>query len=199
MSHGERLEVGDIWQRPSILIAIFGFFSAQAIPFEFLYLATSFLVWWYIFRISRSQFCFKVMGPRSRSWLQKAVACNEKNRSQTLLELDGNICYDNARSNCSSSKFECLKLAASVSVWRYIFRIFRTLSSFKVNLMVAVAKQWQHAGLYSPQTQFNLVMKLLCYWLFVVAAEIDCNHAVGCLSALIKYLDVSVELLLWLC
>jgi len=40
--------------------------SAESwLPFEWLYFATSFLGWGYIFRISRSQFSFKVMGPRS--------------------------------------------------------------------------------------------------------------------------------------
>jgi len=45
----------------------FVFFEIQAIPFECLDLATSFSVWRYIFKISRSRFSFKVMVPRSRS------------------------------------------------------------------------------------------------------------------------------------
>jgi len=45
----------------------FGTFSIRAIYFEWLDLATSFSVRRYIFRISRSRFSFKVMGPRSRS------------------------------------------------------------------------------------------------------------------------------------
>jgi len=54
--------------------------------------------------------------------------------------------------------FECLDLPASFSVWRHIFRISRSPSSFKVmgvNLKVTVAKQRQRAGLFSPRTQFN--------------------------------------------
>jgi len=45
---------------------LFSYFSAQAVPFEWLYLATSFLALWYNFRISRSRFSFKVLGPRSK-------------------------------------------------------------------------------------------------------------------------------------
>jgi len=92
----------------------------------------------------------------SRSWVQgqghgsaKAVACNSKKLVGIYWGLIGrNICYDSARSNSelltfwlwpwdilsyfsnSSSSFECLKLAASLLVWRYIFRISR-LPSFR--------------------------------------------------------------------
>jgi len=45
----------------------FRIFLIQAIPFEWLYLATLFSVCRYICRISRPRFSFKIMGPRSRS------------------------------------------------------------------------------------------------------------------------------------
>jgi len=64
---------------------------AHAIPFEWLYLSTSF---WYIFRTSTSRFS-------SRSWVgsAEAVAYNSKTAGRILLWLDQNLCYDNARSN----------------------------------------------------------------------------------------------------
>jgi len=46
---------------------LFSYFSAQAIPFERLDLATSLTVWRYFLRMSTSQFSFKVIGSRSRS------------------------------------------------------------------------------------------------------------------------------------
>jgi len=46
---------------------LFLYFLNSAIYLEGLDLATSFSVWRYIFRISRSQFSFKVIGLRSRS------------------------------------------------------------------------------------------------------------------------------------
>jgi len=65
--------------------------------------------------------------------------------------------------------FECLKLAASFSVWRYIFRISRLRSTFEfqghgVNLMVTVAKQWQYAALCFPRTQFNWLSVSSQWW-----------------------------------
>jgi len=87
MSHDWKLVTFDfdLWPRELFLY----FFSARAIPFERLYLATSFSVWRYVFRIFRSEFTFKVMGPRSRQ--QKAVAWNTKTTAQKLLGLDRNI------------------------------------------------------------------------------------------------------------
>jgi len=51
------------------LESYFVFFKDQAIPFKWLYLATSFLVWWYNFGISRSPSSFKVIRFISRSRL----------------------------------------------------------------------------------------------------------------------------------
>jgi len=48
------------WLWPLTLRAVFVFFIIRAIPVEWLYLATSFSVWRYIFRISRPRFSFKV-------------------------------------------------------------------------------------------------------------------------------------------
>jgi len=81
------------------LESYFCIFLIQAIPFERLYLANSFSVWRYIFRISRSRFSVKVMGLRSRSRQRKAVAYNSKTTGPKLPGLDWNICYDNTRSN----------------------------------------------------------------------------------------------------
>jgi len=76
------------------LESYFRIFPAHAIPF-----ATSFLVWRYIFRISRSLFSFKVMVQGQGHGSAKAVACSSKTTGQKLLGLDQNICYNNARSN----------------------------------------------------------------------------------------------------
>jgi len=133
----------------------FRIFPAQAIPFEWLYRATLFLVWWYIFTIPRSQFSFKVMGSRSRSRQCKAVVCNSKTTGRKLPGLGQNIC----RSNSELLTFwpwpltylrifpiqvlnEHLKLAASFSVWRYIFRISRPPSSSKVMGLISRSRSW---------------------------------------------------------
>jgi len=50
-----------------------------AIYFGWLYLANSFSVWRYMFRISRSQFSFKVMAPMSRSQQRKSGSVQLKN------------------------------------------------------------------------------------------------------------------------
>jgi len=71
-------------------------FSIQTTCFEWLDLTTSFSVWRYIFRTSRLWFCFKVIGPRSRSQQRKAVAYNLK---LLVGNCWGYICYDKARSN----------------------------------------------------------------------------------------------------
>jgi len=76
------LEVVESWWHLTLtfdLYSYFHIFPAQAIPFEWLYLATSFLVWRCIFRISRSQFSFKVMSSRSRSWQRKSCSVQLKN------------------------------------------------------------------------------------------------------------------------
>jgi len=57
-----------LWPRESY----FRICSVQAIPFEWLYLATSFSVRRFIFKISRSRFSFKVIGPKSKSPQRKS-------------------------------------------------------------------------------------------------------------------------------
>jgi len=66
----------------------------------------------------------------------------------------------------NSSSFECLKLAASFSAWRYILEYLSHLrvSRSSVNCKVMVAKQWQHAGLCSLRTQFNWLCSLARWW-----------------------------------
>jgi len=76
------------------LLSYFHPFAIQPVYFEWLDLATSFLIWRYIFRISTSWFSFKVMGPRSRS-RQQVVVCNSKTICRKLLGLDRNVSYDN--------------------------------------------------------------------------------------------------------
>jgi len=71
----------------------FHIFLIQAIPVEWLYLATSFFVWRYIFKISRSW----VQGQGHIS--EKVIVCNSKTTGPKLLGLGRNICYNNARSN----------------------------------------------------------------------------------------------------
>jgi len=63
MENARWLEVGDIWLRPLTWRAILISFLIQAIPFKWLYLATSFSVQneTYIFRICKSPSSFKVM------------------------------------------------------------------------------------------------------------------------------------------
>jgi len=163
----------------------FRIFLIQAIHFEWLYLATSFSVWRYIFRISKSWFSFKVIIKGQGHGKEKAVTCNSKTTGRKVLGRDRNNCYDNSWSNSELLtfwpwpltfryifvglfpefkllSFEFLKqLAASFSVWRYILKIYRSLSSFNVmgfsqgHGHVTVAKQRQRAGLCSPRTQFN--------------------------------------------
>jgi len=129
-------------------------FSIQAIYFEWLDPATSISVWRHVFWISRSHFSFKDMGPGQGHSSEKAVTCNSKTTVQKLLASDRNICCDNAQSNSElltlrhfyiffsiqALSFECLKLAASFSVWGYVFRISRSPSSFKV---MGLVSRWQ--------------------------------------------------------
>jgi len=60
------------------LESYFRSFSIQAICFEWLDLATSFSVWKHIFKISRSQFSFKVMVQGQGYGGEKAIASNSK-------------------------------------------------------------------------------------------------------------------------
>jgi len=53
--------------------------TPRAIYFEWLDIATSFSVWRYIFRLSRSGFSFRVMGSRSRSRQWKSDSVQFKN------------------------------------------------------------------------------------------------------------------------
>jgi len=112
-------------------------------------------------------------GSVSRSWVQSQGHSDSKTTGRKSLGLDRNICYDNAQSNSErltfwprdiflyfysiqALSFACLKLAASFSVWGYIFTIFRSPSRFKViGVNLKVTKQRQHTGLCSPRTQFN--------------------------------------------
>jgi len=122
-------------------------------------------------------------GSVSRSWVQgqghrskKAVACNSKTTDWKLPGLDQNICNDNARSNSELltflpwpltlrhivvfSSFECLTLAVSFSVWRYILEYLGHLwvSRLWVSPKVTVTRQQQCADMLSmcsPRTQFN--------------------------------------------
>jgi len=102
MSHGETLEVVESWWHLTLTFDLESYlriFLIQAIPFEWLYLATSFLVWSYIFRISRSQLSFKDTSSVSRQW--KTWQCTTQNSlvrncSKWLAQ---NICYNNAQSN----------------------------------------------------------------------------------------------------
>jgi len=66
------------------LESCFRTFFIQAICFEWLYLADSFSVWRYSFRISRSRFSFEVMSSRSRSrqWNSSSMQLNNY-RSET--------------------------------------------------------------------------------------------------------------------
>jgi len=65
-----------------------------------------------------------------------------------------------------AQSFECLKLATSFSVWRYIFGISWSVLSFKVMGLIwsqgHVAIQRPHVGLCSSQTQLMLVLCLWC-------------------------------------
>jgi len=72
------LEVFGSWLHLTVdLESYFRILLIQAIPFEWLDLATLFSVWRYILKISTSQFSFKVM-----------VACNSKTTDQKLLGRD---------------------------------------------------------------------------------------------------------------
>jgi len=87
------------WNWWHSIFSYFRIFSAQATPFERLYIATSFSVWRYIFRTSRSRSVSRLLVQCQDHSSEKAVACNSKTNGQKLLGLDRNICYDSARSN----------------------------------------------------------------------------------------------------
>jgi len=112
-------------------------------------------------------------GSVSWSWVQgqghgneRAVACNSKTTGRKLLGIDRNICYELLTfdfgtyfwiSSIQALSFEFLKLAASFSVWRYIFRIFRSPSSFKVIWLTSVSRSQISAArrFVLPWIQFN--------------------------------------------
>jgi len=125
----------DIW--PWELFSYF--FLIWAILFEWLYLATSFSVWKYIFGISGSNFSFKVMGLSSRSrqqkfenyWSEIAAAWLEYRSNSELLTFASIMVnkavyiFDLALETYFhifwvQLGFKSLKLAALFSVWRYI-------------------------------------------------------------------------------
>jgi len=100
------LEVFGIWWHLTLIFDLENYFLIQAIPFKWLYLATSFSVW---------RFIFKYLGQGSvlRSWVQgqghdseNAVACNSKTTGRKFLWLNQNISYDNARSNLKLLTFD---------------------------------------------------------------------------------------------
>jgi len=93
------LELTGSWWHLTLIFALEGYFRiflAQAIPFEWLYLATLFLVWYYVTILGH--------GLISRSWVQgqghgsaKDVACNSETTGWKLLGLDRNIRCDDTR------------------------------------------------------------------------------------------------------
>jgi len=119
----------------------------------------------------------------SRSWVQrqghgseKAVACNSKTTGWKLLRLDRisvTITLEVSRRlwhfdhetyfrifSIQALGFECLNQLHSV--WKYIFRISRPTSSFKVmrvNLQVMVAKQRSSVQVCAPQVH-RLILAL---------------------------------------
>jgi len=120
----------DLW--PWELWSYFRIFPAQVIPFEWLYLANSFLVWGYIFRTSRSWFSFKVMIQGQGHGSAKAVAC----KSNLLV------------ANCWGL------IGISVTTTLEVIRSF--WQGHGVNLKVTVVKQRQRVGLCSRRTQLNI-------------------------------------------
>jgi len=162
----------DLWRE---LLSYF-----QAIYFESLDLATSFFVWRHIFRISRLQFSFKVVGLRSRSQQQKVVAYNSKTTGRKCwgligvsvtitLEVIGSFWHFDldlwlwdifSFFSIQTLKFWTSYASSFIFSVRYIFRMSRSSSSFKimrVNLEVTVEKQRQRAGLCSSRIQFNCI------------------------------------------
>jgi len=77
--HGEHwkwFKVADIWPMTWELLS---YFSSSGYTFWMASLTTLFSVWWYIFRMSRSWYSFKVMGLRSRSRQRKSRSLQLKN------------------------------------------------------------------------------------------------------------------------
>jgi len=121
-------------------------FSCQAILFEWLYLATSVLVWRYIFRISRSRYSFKVKvtavengSMQVENYWSGLIGISVMITLKVIwsfwhfhLEIHFRLISVQA----ASSQF--LNLAASFSVWRYSFRISR--SSLSLNTMGLISR-----------------------------------------------------------
>jgi len=78
--------------------------SIQAVYCEWLDLAAPFLVWRYIFRISKSHESTRVKSQRHGS--EKTIACNSKTTGRKLLGLDRNMCYGNAKSDSKLLTFD---------------------------------------------------------------------------------------------
>jgi len=113
MPHGERWVFGSWWHLIFDLENYFRIFLIQAIPFKWLYLATSFSVWRFILKIFKSGFSFKVMGPRSRSRQRKSGSVQLKNYwSEISLAWSEyvTITLDNDRSNLKLLTFWPLPL-----------------------------------------------------------------------------------------
>jgi len=152
---------------PVIFRANFVFFPVHALLFEWLDLATSFIVWRYIFRISRTHSSFKVMGSSQGHSCEKAVTCDSKNTGEKLMELDHSMCYDNTRSDLEFLTFDLWPIfqfkfwAASSLMWRYIISI--NVSPSRFDVMGLISRLWQQkaAGLCSTLTQLNYVR--LCF------------------------------------
>jgi len=141
-------------------LEIFSYFSIQALSFESFKLAASISVWGYIFRMFWSPSSFKVIGLISRSQKQNsgnAQVCAALRHSSIIVcykSLSVNLCvrdykfrspavqfsdillHKRMTVNCrqpskSNLSFECLKLAASFSVWGYVCRISRSPWSWR--------------------------------------------------------------------
>jgi len=96
------LKVIQSWWHLSLTFNLDNYFRAfliSAICFKYIYIATLFSVRRYIFRISKSEFSFKVMGSKPKSRQRKSGSMQLKTTRWKLLGLDRNICYDNARIN----------------------------------------------------------------------------------------------------
>jgi len=135
---------------------------------------------------------------------EKAVACNSETTGWKLLGIDWNICHDNAQSNSElltfwhwplndletyfhtfsiqALSFECVKIAALFLVWRYIFRISRSPSSFKVMALISRSRSQN-----SISTQvcaplgYSLILLLFCSFCILMNKFNVCLPSKGCL------------------
>jgi len=103
-----------IWLRMSVCLSVCVSLSVclsvcNALIFESLYLASSFLVCWYIFRMFSSSSHIKVIGSRSRSLEQSVSVCPVQ-----------------------ALNFACLDLERLFVVWIHSFGISRSCSYVKV-------------------------------------------------------------------